>query len=198
MKNIVLGILVVAVLAMVPIVSFAEETELPTLGELVTAVTGLIDRIEVIEVRVKGLEALETRVEKLETVLSPTPTPTIAALPETPTATPCYTFLRVSAQKVIDDYGEDKEVADKKYMNVLFEVSGQIARIDDDDGELYVIFNIRGGPDNLRCNFALGQENEWKSLSKDDRVVVLGAGRGKGLGPFGDFNLDACILVEKQ
>lgn len=191
-----LGIILVIATAMVPFVSFAEETKLPTLEELFTAMTGLIDRVEEVEIRLTGLEELEARVGKLELSVSSqsglTPTPS----PETPTATPCHTFQRYDAQEVIDHYGESKDRADKKHKNALFEVAGKIARIDDDDGELYIIFNIAGGPDNFRCNFAPGQESEWSSLRKGDRVVVLGVGRGKNRTPWGDFNLDGCTLVE--
>ena len=180
MKKSALGIILVVALSMVPIVSFAEETKLPTLEELFAAMTGLIDRVEAVENRLLGLAELESRVGKLESSISSS----------------CHTFQRYDAQEVIDDYSVSEDRADKKYKNVLFEVAGKIARMDDDDGELYIIFNIAGGPDNFRCNLAPGQESEWNSLGKGDSVVVLGAGRGKNRTPWGDFNLDACTLVE--
>ena len=49
MKKTVLGILFVAVLAMVPIVAFAVETELPTIAELAASITGLSERIEALK-----------------------------------------------------------------------------------------------------------------------------------------------------
>lgn len=112
----------------------------------------------------------------------------------TPTPTPSpYVVLQVAAQVIIDDYNEDRSEADKKYKGVVLEVIGEIARVKKDDVH-YIIFNIRGGPDNVRCNLAPGQVDKWASLNVGDRVAVVGTGVGKHRGRWGDFNLDACTL----
>ena len=120
--------------------------------------------------------------------VSPSPQPVTA----TPTPSP-YVVLRVSAQEIINDYNEGRSEADEKYKGVVLEVYGEIARVKEDD-EHYIIFNIKGGPDTVRCNLAPGQEDKWERLNKGDRVVVVGTGVGKNRRPLGDFNLDACIL----
>ena len=135
-----------------------------------------------------------------------TPTPTATTVPQavlevspspqpvTATATPSsYVVLQVDAQEIIDDYNEDRSEADEKYKEVVLEVFGEIARVKKDDAH-YIIFNIKGGPDNVRCNLAPGQVDKWARLKEGDRVVVVGTGVGKNRGPWGDFNLDACSL----
>lgn len=123
-----------------------------------------------------------------------TATPTPSPQPVTATATPSpYVVLQVAAQEIIDDYNEDRSEADEKYKGVALEVFGEIARVKKDDVH-YIIFNIKGGPDNVRCNLAPGQVDKWARLKEGDRVVVVGTGVGKNRGPWGDFNLDACTL----
>ena len=120
--------------------------------------------------------------------VSPSPQPVTA----TPTPSP-YVVLQVAAQEIIDDYDEDRSEADEKYKGVVLEVFGEIARVKKDD-EHYIIFHIKGGPDNVRCNLAPGQVDKWARLNEGDRVVVVGTGVGKNRGRWGDFNLDACTL----
>ncbi|MCY3991315.1 MAG: hypothetical protein OXF50_08845 [Caldilineaceae bacterium] len=135
-----------------------------------------------------------------------TPTPTASTVPQvtlevspspqpvsaTPTPSP-HAVLQVAAQEIIDDYDENRPEADEKYEGVVLKVFGEIARVKKDDVH-YIIFHIEGGPDNVRCNLAPGQVDEWARLNKGDRVVVVGTGVGKNRGPWGDFNLDACTL----
>lgn len=180
MRKIIQAVLLVIVLGTVPVVVSALDAELPTIEELAASVKSLMGRIE----------ALETRVGQIETEMPPAPEEEPA-----PDPTPCYTFPRVSAQQIIDDYNDERVNADEKYKDVLLEVFGQIARVRKDDRH-YIIFNIRGGPDNLRCNLAPGQVNQWTRLKEGDHIVVIGAGAGKNRGPWGDFNLNACTIVE--
>ena len=139
-----------------------------------------------------------------EATTIPTPTATtgsqatleVSPSPQTVTATPTpspYVVLRVTAQEIIDDYNEGRSEADEKYKGVVLEVFGEVARVRQDE-EHYIVFNIRGGPDNVRCNLAPGQVDIWARLNKGDRVVVVGTGVGKNIGRWGDFNLDSCIL----
>ena len=167
---------------------------------------------EVVKVAAKqaGKAAAQKVDEELSTVIreaaNTMPTPTATTVPQakleflpspqpvTATPTPSrYVVLQVAAQEIIDDYGEDRPKADKKYKGVVLEVFGEIARVEKDD-EHYIIFHIEGGPDNVRCNLAPGQVNKWARLNEGDRVVVVGTGVGKNRGPWGDFNLDACTL----
>lgn len=128
--------------------------------------------------------------EEDKTMPAPTPPPQ----PETATPTPSpNVVLRVAAQKIVDDYNEDRSKADEKYKGVILEVFGEIARVEKKDVH-YIVFNIKGGPDNVRCNLGLGQVDKWERLNKGDRVVVVGTGAGKNWGSWGDFNLDACTL----
>ena len=124
--------------------------------------------------------------------IAPTPTPSPPPVTATPTPSP-YVVLQVAAQEIIDDYNKDRSEADEKYKGVVLEVFGEIARVKKDEKH-YIIFNIKGGPDNVRCNLAPGQVGKWARLNVGDRVVVVGTGRGKNMGPWGDFNLDACTL----
>ena len=121
-----------------------------------------------------------------------TPTPSPQPVTATPTPSP-YVVLQVAAQEIIDDYNRDRSEADEKYKGVALEVFGEIARVRKDD-EHYIIFNIKGGPDNVRCNLAPGQVGKWARLNVGDRAVVVGTGRGKNWSRWGDFNLDACTL----
>ena len=210
MKKTVLGILFVAVLATVPIVAFAVETELPTIAELAASITGLSERMEALKARVKQLEELETRVEKLEAMLPPTPTPTMTTLTPTPTptitsltaaptptATPTVTPtpLRVSAKKILDDYERNTAAAKETYENVFLEVTGRIEKIDEDGGEYYIVFDTGAFIDNFRCNLAPDPEDTWRSLGKGNNIVVHGWGAGRYLEIF-DFNLDDCTIIE--
>ncbi len=129
-----------------------------------------------------------TTVPQATLEVSPSPQPVTA----TPTPSP-YVVLQVAAQEIIDDYDEDRSEADEKYKGVVLEVFGEIARVKKDD-EHYIIFHIKGGPDNVRCNLAPGQVDKWARLNEGDRVVVVGTGVGKNRGRWGDFNLDACTL----
>ena len=152
-----------------------------------------------------GKEAASAAIRKVKEATK-TPTPTaitgpqvtleVSPSPQPVTATPTpsrHAVLQVAAQEIIDDYDENRPEADEKYKGVVIEVFGEIARVEKDDVH-YIIFNIKGGPDNVRCNLAPGQEDEWAPLNEGDRVVVVGTGVGKNRGPWGDFNLDACTL----
>ena len=139
-------------------------------------------------------EATKTSTPNATTV--PQVTLEVPPSPQPVTATPTPSRradLQVAAQEIIDDYDENRPKADEKYKGVVIEVFGEIARVKKDDVH-YIIFHIEGGPDNVRCNLAPGQVDEWASLNKGDRVVVVGTGVGKNRGPWGDFNLDACTL----
>ncbi len=123
-----------------------------------------------------------------------TPTPTDTTGPDAVVeVSPPPVVLQVAAQVIIDDYNEDRSEADEKYKGVVLEVFGEIARVKKDDVH-YIIFNIKGGPDNVRCNLAPGQVDKWTRLNEGERVVVVGTGVGKNRGPWGDFNLDDCTL----
>lgn len=185
MRKIIQGVLLVIVLGTIPMIASALEAELPTIEELAASVKNLLGRIE----------ALEARVGEIETMMPPVGVGTPAPQPTAVAPTPCYTFPRVSAQEIINDYNDERVNADGKYKDVLLEVSGQIARVRKDD-RYYIIFNIRGGPDNVRCNLAPGQVHKWTRLKEGDLIIVFGAGAGKNAGPWGDFNLNACTIVE--
>lgn len=106
--------------------------------------------------------------------------------------------IKVSSQKLYDDYTSNSITADEKYLNHVIYVTGIVASVDkSENGDLYISLLSGDGDiiDNVICFVKDNNKAIISDVKKGMHVIIQGIGTGKNDHNF--VNLERCT-IEKQ
>ena len=99
--------------------------------------------------------------------------------------------LKVTAQELLNDYHEDENLANKKYVDNIIEVKGEIAEISISRGNSIITLKDSNGLSSIKCH--MGPENNLNvlKLRKDNQITIKGICTGYLL----DIIMVRCVLT---
>ena len=101
--------------------------------------------------------------------------------------------ISISAQQLLDDYQKDETSSNKKYINNVIQVSGEISDIKVDNGNSVIILKDVNGQSSVMCHMSPEDNLNTLKLKKNDKIVVKGMCTGYLL----DVIIVRCVLVNK-
>jgi len=99
--------------------------------------------------------------------------------------------ITLSAQDLIDDYSKDELLADKKYVNNIIEIKGDIFKITADNGNSIIAFKNINGESSVLCHMLPEENLNVLKLKKNNPVIIKGICTGYLL----DVIMVRCVLV---
>ena len=119
------------------------------------------------------------------------------------------TDFKLTAQLLVDEYLQDADAANVKYLaddgeSKILEVSGDIGSIDTDlEGKTIAYLNPENSNAAVSCTFSLGNEDKTAQLKAGDQVVVKGVIRSgasydEDLQLYEDVIMEKCYLINKK
>jgi tRNA_anti-like len=106
---------------------------------------------------------------------------------------PVQPTIKVTADQLMSDYTANEVSADAKYKNNVIEVSGIVETIGKDIVDTPYIALKTGGQysiSSIQCMFAKSDESALASVSKGERIVLIGSVTGK----LGNVILNGCRI----
>ncbi len=102
--------------------------------------------------------------------------------------------LVVTAQELLNDYREDENLANKKYVDNIIEVKGEIAEISVVRGNSIITLKDANGLSSIICH--MGPENNLNvlKLKKDNQITIKGICTGHLL----DIIMVRCVLTNDK
>lgn len=98
----------------------------------------------------------------------------------------------LSAEKLYSEFENDEDAANKKYLNKLIEVEGQIIATDINQIDEFVIMIYNGMTGGVSCNMAKSENSKKDQFKIDEKIKILGRCSGVTI----DVTLEDCIVVE--
>ena len=103
-------------------------------------------------------------------------------------------ILKVTADKILNDYEENKLSTEQKYKGKIVEITGTASRIaSDNENKAYVVIRQEMGSTSLKCYFVKSARKELLALTKGDVVVLRGIWKGISLG---DIEFADCEIIK--
>jgi len=99
---------------------------------------------------------------------------------------------RVNAVDFFNEFDENEEAANVKYLNQIVEVVGEVEGVDMDNGKPVVSFKTNGFG-MVRCTMETDMTSEALDKIKLNSTLVI---RGEVVGKLLDVDLERCIVVE--
>ena len=99
--------------------------------------------------------------------------------------------INISAQQLLDDYQKDEILANKKYINNIIQISGEISNIKIDNGNSIIVLKNINGESSVMCHMLAEENLSILKLKKNSQIIVKGMCTGYLL----DVILVRCILV---
>jgi len=101
-------------------------------------------------------------------------------------------LIKIDAEKLWEEYDDNEVLADSKYKNKQLQVTGIIARIQNDlfDGNPYIVLEGYPGATmmGIQCDFDSSYESKISKLKKGEELIVTGTNKGD----FINISLEDC------
>ena len=97
----------------------------------------------------------------------------------------------ITAQQLYQDYDENEEVANEKYLGKVIQVNGKVKSIKRSEDNANVYLDTGSGLGDINCAFM--EASEVEDLEEGDPVSIRGLCSGKLM----DISLERCIVLNK-
>ena len=99
--------------------------------------------------------------------------------------------LVINIQDLLDDYKNDENLANGKYVDRVIQISGEISEISIENGNSIIIFKDSTGTSSVMCHMSPEENLKVLKLKKDGEIMLKGICTGYLL----DVMLIRCVLV---
>ena len=99
--------------------------------------------------------------------------------------------LVINIQDLLDDYKNDENLANGKYVDRVIQISGEISEISIENGNSIIIFKDSTGTSSVMCHMSPEENLKVLKLKKDGEIML----KGICTGYFLDVMLIRCVLV---
>ena len=99
--------------------------------------------------------------------------------------------LVISIHELLDDYKNDENLANGKYVDQVIQISGEISEITIENGNSIIIFKDSTGTSSVMCHMSPEENLKVLKLKKDGEIILKGICTGYLL----DVMLIRCVLV---
>ena len=97
--------------------------------------------------------------------------------------------IHIIAADLYNDFQRDENLANKKYLNKVIEVTGTVSEVQNVNGSQVILLSSGADMGGLSCQLA-NEENNKKIIKKSATITV----KGKCTGFLMDVNLVDCVL----
>ena len=99
--------------------------------------------------------------------------------------------LVINIHELLDDYKNDENLANGKYVDQVIQISGEISEINIENGNSIIIFKDSTGTSSVMCHMSPEENLKVLKLKKDGEIILKGICTGYLL----DVILIRCVLV---
>ena len=99
--------------------------------------------------------------------------------------------LVINIQDLLDDYKNDENLANGKYVDRVIQINGEISEITIENGNSIIIFKDSTGTSSVMCHMSPEENLKVLKLKKDGEIILKGICTGYLL----DVILIRCVLV---
>lgn len=99
------------------------------------------------------------------------------------------TDMQITATDLYSDFQKDENLANKKYLNKIIEVTGNVAEVQNVNGSQIILLSSTSDMGGVSCQLTKDGNNK-KTVKKSTTVTV----KGKCSGYLMDVNLVDCVL----
>ena len=99
--------------------------------------------------------------------------------------------LVIYIHELLDDYKNDENLANGKYVDRVIQISGEISEINIENGNSIIIFKDSTGTSSVMCHMSPEENLKVLKLKKDGEIILKGICTGYLL----DVMLIRCVLV---
>ncbi|MEP6596582.1 MAG: hypothetical protein ABJA71_11585, partial [Ginsengibacter sp.] len=98
--------------------------------------------------------------------------------------------IKIQAADLYNDYQRDETLANKKYLNKVIEVTGNVSEVQNVNGSQIILLSSTGDMGGVSCQLANDESNRKIIVKKSTTVTI----KGKCSGYLMDVNLVDCVL----
>jgi DNA/RNA endonuclease YhcR with UshA esterase domain len=98
--------------------------------------------------------------------------------------------VQLTAHDLYDDFQKDENLANKKYLNKVVEVTGKVSDVQNVNGSYIILLSSTSDMGGVSCQLMKDESNKAKSVKKTDSLTI----KGKCSGYLMDVNLVDCVL----
>ena len=99
--------------------------------------------------------------------------------------------LVINIHELLDDYKNDENLANGKYVDQVIQISGEISEINIENGNSIIIFKDSTGTSSVMCHMSPEENLKVLKLKKDGEIILKGICTGYLL----DVIMIRCVLV---
>lgn len=99
--------------------------------------------------------------------------------------------LVINIHELLNDYKNDENLANGKYVDRVIQISGEISEINIENGNSIIIFKDSTGTSSVMCHMSPEENLKVLKLKKDGEIILKGICTGYLL----DVMLIRCVLV---
>ena len=99
--------------------------------------------------------------------------------------------LVINIHELLDDYKNDENLANGKYVDRVIQISGEISEINIENGNSIIIFKDSTGTSSVMCHMSPEENLKVLKLKKDGEIILKGICTGYLL----DVIMIRCVLV---
>jgi DNA/RNA endonuclease YhcR with UshA esterase domain len=100
--------------------------------------------------------------------------------------------MRMSAADLFNDFQRNENVANKKYLNKVIEVTGIVSEVQNANGSQIILLSSADDMGGVSCQLTNDEHNKKIQIKKSTKITV----KGKCSGYLMDVNLVDCVLVK--
>lgn len=99
--------------------------------------------------------------------------------------------LVINFQDLLDDYKNDENLANRKYVDQVIQINGEISEITVENGNSIIIFKDSTGTSSVMCHMSPEENLKVLKLKKDGEIILKGICNGYLI----DVIMIRCVLV---
>lgn len=99
--------------------------------------------------------------------------------------------MEIKAQEILDDYRKDEIIANKKYVDNVIQIKGEISNISIENGNGIISLKDLKGESSVMCHMSPEENLKVLKLKKDSVITIKGVCTGYLL----DVVLVRCIII---
>ena len=98
--------------------------------------------------------------------------------------------IQTTAADLYNDFQRDETAANKKYLNKVIEVTGNVSEVQNVNGSQIILLSSTGDMGGISCQLT-NDENSKRNIVKKSTIITV---KGKCSGYLMDVNLVDCVL----
>lgn len=99
--------------------------------------------------------------------------------------------ITITAQNLLDDYKKDEDLANKKYVDNIVQIKGEISKISVENGNSVITLKDLNGESGIMCHLLPEENLNILKLKKGSQIIIKGVCTGNLL----DVIMVRCVLV---